>query len=88
MGTLLKKEIEALKNQAKARGHSGNIKTSDLLTKAYETPLGSSDIDYVYKDLFKSLMFVIFVLTILLIISIRYSDISVFIYINNLVKHI
>jgi hypothetical protein len=76
----LRSQIQALKNQAKARGHE-NVPSSkeELEAKAFVmNKTYSLSHRYVYRDLFVTFLFVIFALLFLFLVSIKLSNIAAF----------
>jgi hypothetical protein len=76
----LRNEIQALRNQAKARGYSSDeIPAEQLEEKAFTRNESTiPTYTYVYRDLFRSLIFLIVALVILFGVSVKLSSIGQF----------
>lgn len=76
--TNLRKEIQALRNQAKARGHENITTEEEIRQKAFIQNAKRNTHAYVYNDLLKTGLFLLFALLFLFGASIKLSSIDLF----------
>lgn len=75
----LRKEIEALRNQAKAMG----VENKELGVFKIDPVAKNITHKYIKRDILKTIVFVLIVILVLLIIAIKLSNIEIFEFIRN-----
>ncbi len=75
----LRSEIQALRNQAKARGHDSKVSNEELKKKAFtHNESDKSTHKYVYRDIFRTFLFLLVALIILFLASVKMSSLLPF----------